>query len=155
MCSSDLVTMTYMVCRGDIIEVDFTDTFDTSKLNRISEVVSDNISASYQGIDGNGNAVVKSLAGNLPETGSITYTYKVIAECAVEPSDINGKVTLKSGNEVKFTFDSLKTTVTFSHRLTKVEAEEALCERDGNTEYWICDACGRVFDDKTGERESH
>ena len=148
------VTMTYTVCRGDITEVDFTDTFDTSKLNRISEVVSDNISASYQGIDGNGNAVVKSLAGNLPETGSITYTYKVIAECAVEPSDINGKVTLKSGNEVKFTFDSLKTTVTFSHRLTKVEAEEALCERDGNTEYWICDACGRVFDDEAGERES-
>lgn len=43
------------------------------------------------------------------------------------------------------------------HGLVRVEAVAAECEKDGNTEYWICSEgerpCGRIFADPEGTRE--
>jgi len=39
------------------------------------------------------------------------------------------------------------------HELTLVEAEEATCTEDGNSAYYVCDGCGRWFEDATGLAE--
>ncbi len=36
------------------------------------------------------------------------------------------------------------------HELTLVEAEEATCTEDGNSAYYVCDGCGKWFEDATG-----
>jgi hypothetical protein len=39
------------------------------------------------------------------------------------------------------------------HELTLVEAEEATCTEDGNSAYYVCDGCGKWFEDATGLAE--
>ena len=39
------------------------------------------------------------------------------------------------------------------HKLTHHEAVEATTEKDGNTEYWTCEVCGKYFSDATGKTE--
>ena len=40
-----------------------------------------------------------------------------------------------------------------AHTLTKVEANAATCEAEGNIEYYTCSACGSLFSDAAGENE--
>lgn len=40
------------------------------------------------------------------------------------------------------------------HTLTKVEAVEANHEKAGNTEYYVCDNCGKLFTDETAKTET-
>ncbi len=40
-----------------------------------------------------------------------------------------------------------------SHSLTRTEAKAATCTEDGNTEYWVCETCGKYFSDADGETE--
>ncbi|MCD7733285.1 MAG: hypothetical protein LUH56_07600 [Oscillospiraceae bacterium] len=40
-----------------------------------------------------------------------------------------------------------------THTLTHVEATDATCTEDGNTEYWYCDDCGKYFSDEDAENE--
>lgn len=39
------------------------------------------------------------------------------------------------------------------HRLTKTEAKVASCTEAGNTEYWTCGTCSKVFSDENGTKE--
>ena len=39
------------------------------------------------------------------------------------------------------------------HTLAKTEAEAATCTEAGNTEYWTCGTCGKIFSDEKGETE--
>lgn len=39
------------------------------------------------------------------------------------------------------------------HELIKIDAVEATCQSEGNTEYWICSKCGKHFSDEAGENE--
>ena len=39
------------------------------------------------------------------------------------------------------------------HKLTYVEAIEPTTEKDGNTEFWLCDECGKYFSDVEGKNE--
>ena len=38
-----------------------------------------------------------------------------------------------------------ETVIPASHKLTKVEAKDATCTKDGNKEYWTCEHCGKYF----------
>jgi ribosomal protein L37AE/L43A len=38
-----------------------------------------------------------------------------------------------------------ETVIPASHKLTKVEAKDATCAKDGNKEYWTCEHCGKYF----------
>ena len=38
-----------------------------------------------------------------------------------------------------------ETVISASHKLTKVEAKDATCAKDGNKEYWTCEHCGKYF----------
>ena len=40
-----------------------------------------------------------------------------------------------------------------SHTLTKIEARTPTCTEDGNSEYWVCDLCGKFFSDENGTTE--
>ena len=40
-----------------------------------------------------------------------------------------------------------------SHSLTRTEAKPATCTEDGNTEYWTCKTCGKIFSDAAGKTE--
>ena len=40
------------------------------------------------------------------------------------------------------------------HTLTKTEYKAATCTEDGNTEYYICSACGKIFKDESGTQET-
>lgn len=39
------------------------------------------------------------------------------------------------------------------HELVKVDAKDASCTEDGNTEYWFCSGCEKYFSDAEGEHE--
>ncbi len=39
------------------------------------------------------------------------------------------------------------------HDLKKTEAKAATCTEDGNTEYYVCQVCGKIFSDKEGTTE--
>ena len=39
------------------------------------------------------------------------------------------------------------------HDLVKTDAKEANCTEDGNTEYWTCSKCGRLYSDAEGNNE--
>ena len=45
----------------------------------------------------------------------------------------------------------VKTSTT--HSLTKTEAKEPTCTEDGNSAYWTCSVCGKLFSDENGENE--
>ncbi len=40
-----------------------------------------------------------------------------------------------------------------THTMIKIEAKPATCEEDGNIEYYICDKCGKIYNDEIGTRE--
>ncbi len=40
-----------------------------------------------------------------------------------------------------------------THTVTKVDAAEATCEKDGNIEYWVCSGCGKYFADEDATEE--
>lgn len=40
-----------------------------------------------------------------------------------------------------------------SHNLVKIDAVDPTCTEPGNTEYWTCSVCEKVFSDATGEHE--
>ena len=40
------------------------------------------------------------------------------------------------------------------HSLTKTEYKAATCTEDGNTEYYTCSACGKIFKDESGTQET-
>ena len=40
------------------------------------------------------------------------------------------------------------------HSLTKIEYKAATCTEDGNTEYYTCSACGKIFKDESGTQET-
>ena len=39
------------------------------------------------------------------------------------------------------------------HKMTKVDAKDATCAAEGNTEYYTCSNCGKYFSDEKGETE--
>ena len=40
------------------------------------------------------------------------------------------------------------------HKLAKSEAKTATCTEDGNSAYWTCETCGKVFKDENGTQET-
>ena len=74
--------------------------------------------------------------------------------------DTDGTVTAKSAGTATITVtteDGEKTAaceVTVTHGpLTKTEAKAPTCTEDGNTEYWTCEICKKIFSDAEGNTE--
>ncbi len=50
-----------------------------------------------------------------------------------------------SNPETAKAVEQSETVIPASHKLTKVEAKDATCTEDGNTEYWTCEHCKKYF----------
>ena len=48
---------------------------------------------------------------------------------------------------------SIRSIACASHTLTKIEAKTPTCTEDGNSAYWTCSVCGKLFSDENGTTE--
>ncbi len=86
------------------------------------------------------------------------------SDTSIAEVDSNGKVTARKPGTVTITATTAKNATTLTatctvtvnhvHSLTKVEKKAATCDTAGNTEYWTCDECGKLFSDKDGTTET-
>ena len=88
------------------------------------------------------------------ETVTQPTSYNVITE-ATEEEEGEGLYTAEF--EVDWAETQIKPVVIpvsgHKHSLTHVAAKAETCTEPGNTEYWICDGCGKYFSDENGDNE--
>ena len=53
----------------------------------------------------------------------------------------------------KFIQDNCLPAIEAGHKLVKTEAKAATCQAEGNTEYYTCSICGKIFSDAAGTTE--
>ncbi len=107
------------------------------------------------------SALVDAILAELDIDDSVTVTYTVteiteaIAGDATDPDGTDGSFTINftisAGNESDTLTETGTITATeyvHTHRLTHVEAKDATCTEDGNTEYWYCSGCDTYFSDE-------
>ena len=75
------------------------------------------------------------IAATCTEDGSITYTATVIFEGHTYTNSAEPEI------------------IPAAHILKAVVGVEPTCEGSGNTEYWVCERCGKFFGDEEGETE--
>lgn len=68
---------------------------------------------------------------------------------AIKGGTANITVTAVDGNQSAV----CAVTVVCEHVMTKVNAVEATCEKDGNIEYFSCSKCGKAYEDEEGKTE--
>ncbi|MBQ3803865.1 MAG: InlB B-repeat-containing protein [Oscillospiraceae bacterium] len=82
------------------------------------------------------------------ENGNAEYWVCLRDGCGAFFEDEDGSIPIDPAEVVVYN-------TTVSHPLTKVNAKEASCEEAGNTEYWKCDVCSRLFSDADGQAETN
>ena len=81
-------------------------------------------------------------AATCTEAGNIDYW--TCETCKKLFSDAEGTTEIEEKDTV---------VAAMGHTLAKTEAEAAICTEAGNTEYWTCGTCGKIFSDEKGETE--
>jgi hypothetical protein len=71
--------------------------------------------------------------------------YWICSMCGKYFSDEKGEEEIPRDNVI---------TKKLGHNLTKIDAKEATCTADGNTEYWICRKCRTYFSDENGKKST-
>ncbi|MCD7822436.1 MAG: leucine-rich repeat protein [Oscillospiraceae bacterium] len=95
---------------------------------------------------------------------TVTYTITDITEAiAGDATDVDGtdgsftiNFTISAGNESDTLTETGTITATayvHTHTLTHVEAVDATCTAEGNTEYWYCSGCDKYYSDENAENE--
>ena len=99
--SGDEFTLTFTYSSGlsDVRAVKAVNIWDETKFRRIKVEASEELKAYYFDIDRIGyddhTAGFASPDGSpMPSSGSIMYTYEVLGDCTMEPSDISASVTV-------------------------------------------------------------
>ncbi|MCD7771100.1 MAG: leucine-rich repeat domain-containing protein, partial [Oscillospiraceae bacterium] len=105
------------------------------------------------------------LAGlGIDSNVTVTYTITDITEAiAGDATDVDGtdgsftiNFTISAGNESDTLTETGAITATayvHTHSLTRVEAVDATCTAEGNTEYWYCFGCDKYYSDENAENE--
>ena len=83
-------------------------------------------------------------------TGPISYTPEQTGTYTVYASLCR---TWTVFSDASCTFNVLEPTPAHVHSLTKTKAKAATCTEDGNTAYWTCSGCEKVFSDSRGRNE--
>lgn len=88
------------------------------------------------------------------ETPEVTVTsaVKTPATCT-EAGVTTYTATVEFGGQTYTSTKDVADIPATGHKLTKTEAEAATCTKPGNTEYWTCGACDKIFSDGAGEHE--
>ena len=87
-------------------------------------------------------AKTEAEAATCTEAGNIDYW--TCGTCKKLFSDAEGTTEIEEKDTV---------VAAMGHTLAKTEAEAATCTEAGNTEYWTCGTCGKIFSDEKGETE--
>ena len=74
--------------------------------------------------------------------GSYPVTVRLLDNEAANLSNIDAEPVA-----VSFTADAVQVAGASGHSLTKTEAKAATCTEDGNTAYWTCGTCHKLFSD--------
>ncbi|MCC8195834.1 MAG: hypothetical protein LIO49_03370 [Ruminococcus sp.] len=112
----------------------------------------------------NGTVISSASTADEGETVTLTITpdtgYDVSAVAVIDSDGNEVTVTEQSDGTYTFEMPASDVTVTVTvdigshtHTLTHVEATDATCTEDGNTEYWYCDDCDKYFSDEDAENE--
>ena len=86
-----------------------------------------------------------------------TFTFEVL-KCNADPQSISVYNRLFKKSLTAETFGDITPVITpaqisISHTLTAVPAKDATCTEDGNTAYWTCSVCKKLFSDAEGKTE--
>ena len=84
-----------------------------------------------------------AVAPTCTEDGNTEYW--ICSVCHELFSDENGT------NETTLAAVTIKAT---GHPLTKIDAKDPTCTEDGNTAYWTCSVCNKLFSDEYGKTET-
>ena len=96
-------------------------------------------------IKATGHTLTKTEAKNPTCTEDGNTAYWTCSVCHKLFSDENGT------NETTLEAVMIKAT---GHTLTKTEAKDPTCTEDGNTAYWTCSVCNKLFSDENGTNET-
>ena len=72
---------------------------------------------------------------------------------ALSPGDAVITVITKDGGYTASCTVTVRSNEVHEHSLYKVEASEATCDHEGNSEYWACSGCGKYYSDEAGTKE--
>lgn len=87
-------------------------------------------------------------AGSIGDFGATSPLAKIVIDPdQVEIENISVKEAIEMGIYENIYDES------HIHNLTKVDKKEVTCTIDGNIEYFVCDICGKIFEDEVGEVE--
>lgn len=81
-------------------------------------------------------------AATCEEDGNIEYWHCLLCDCYFQDEELKVATTLEDTVIEKL-----------GHKITHVPAVEAVCNKDGNIEYWHCDRCGKYYSDEALEHE--
>ncbi|MCD7822798.1 MAG: leucine-rich repeat protein [Oscillospiraceae bacterium] len=100
------------------------------------------------------------IDSNVTVTYTITDITEAIAGDATDTDGTDGSFTINfaisAGNESDTLTETGTITATeyvHTHSLTHVEAVDATCTAEGNTEYWYCSDCDKYYSDENAENE--
>ncbi len=81
-------------------------------------------------------------AATCEEDGNIEYWHCLLCDGYFQDEELKVATTLEDTVIEKL-----------GHKITHVPAVEAVCNKDGNIEYWHCDRCGKYYSDEVLEHE--
>ena len=84
----------------------------------------------------------------LPALGHAYGDWTVIVPATCEEEGVEAKICANDESHKE-----TRPIAALGHTIRNVPAVEATVEKEGNIEYWICDACGKCFSDENGENE--
>ena len=162
------------VQKGDILSVTYTYTsdspnvtvlqgiltWDESVLERQGEAVpSDNLQNSGGWLGESSGNTVNALivsGGYLPASASVTYQFKVLADCTKPASEISMKMTVAVNTASERYENTVKDAVVFGHpsESLTVDRQEVSCTEDGH-EKITCGVCHTVLKDETTAALGH
>ena len=128
---------------------------DSGVITRMSEAA-DSAGKAVFDLGDVGNVKDVTVTGTI---GSVVLKVKADAPAGKTTiSIINDESYNASDDEVAFTPASVEVTIEgaappHTHTLTKTDAVEATCDKEGNIAYWTCSECGKIFKDAEGKNE--
>ncbi|MBQ6439554.1 MAG: Ig-like domain-containing protein [Mogibacterium sp.] len=100
-------------------------------------------------ISGAGKA---TLQGNDSAVNNIKFEAPILVKAGHSASDVRTIPPLKYNGET-YVVVSAPGTCSGGHNLTRIEAKDSTEDEEGNSEYWFCSECGKVFSDSAGKNE--
>ena len=94
--------------------------------------------------------VVETRVNRVPALGHAWGDWTVIKEATEEEEGQEKRI---CAHDSSHTETRMLPRTPHEHKMTKTDAAAASCEEPGNTAYWTCSGCGKLFSDAEGTKE--